>query len=185
MAGSPLLWRPSARAEATPLFIQTPNLPMQPVPTPHSPLPTPHPHYDTKAASTPTFSLFILPFSSPKALHTVSLTNPMPTVRLPLPLPLDISVAGALEIDMFADGSTKVLRHGVAAQVEFESKIRKWFITFQFQVLSSRRFQRWFDRVKLHRPTMAFFFMKWVLAAAVCGSTSGQGLNTRPLFGST
>jgi hypothetical protein len=46
-------------------------------------------------------------------------------------------------------------RHGVAAQVEIESVLLKQFTIFQFQALSSRRFQRGFDRVSLHRPTMA------------------------------
>ena len=48
-----------------------------------------------------------------------------------------------------------VLHHGVAAQVEIESKTCKHFIIFQFQALSSRCFERGFDRVNLHRPTMA------------------------------
>jgi len=42
---------------------------------------------------------------------------------------------------------------GVAAQVEIESKVGKRFITFQFRALISRRCQRGFDRVNLHRPT--------------------------------
>ena len=46
-----------------------------------------------------------------------------------------------------------VLRRGVVAQVEFESKFRKRFVMLQFQELNSRRFQRGFDRVNLHRLT--------------------------------
>ena len=42
---------------------------------------------------------------------------------------------------------------GVATQVEFESKTSKLFIIFQFQALSSRRFQHGFHRFDLHRPT--------------------------------
>jgi hypothetical protein len=45
--------------------------------------------------------------------------------------------------------------HGVAAQVESESKTRNWIIKFQCQALSSRHLQRGFQRVNLHRPTMA------------------------------
>jgi len=44
--------------------------------------------------------------------------------------------------------------HVVAAQVEIRSKTSKRLILFQFQALNSRRFQRKFDRVNLHRPTM-------------------------------
>ena len=41
-----------------------------------------------------------------------------------------------------------------AAQVEIETENSKQFIIFQFQVLSSRRFQLGFDRVNLHRLTL-------------------------------
>jgi len=41
-----------------------------------------------------------------------------------------------------------------AAQVEVESKTSKQFISFQFQAIYSWRFQRGFDRVNLHRPTV-------------------------------
>ena len=44
-------------------------------------------------------------------------------------------------------------RLGVAAQVEFESNVLKRFIMFQFQAISSRRFQSGFDWVNLHRLT--------------------------------
>ena len=44
--------------------------------------------------------------------------------------------------------------HDVAAQLEFESEVRRRFIILWFQALSSRRVQRGFDRVNLHRPTM-------------------------------
>jgi hypothetical protein len=40
----------------------------------------------------------------------------------------------------------------LAAQIEFETKVCKQIITFWFQALSSRRFQRGFDGVNLHRP---------------------------------
>jgi len=46
-------------------------------------------------------------------------------------------------------------RHGVAAQIKFESKNLKAVHHISVQALSSRRFQHGFDRVKLHRPTMA------------------------------
>jgi len=39
---------------------------------------------------------------------------------------------------------------GVVAQVEVESKTSKQIIVLWFQALRSRRFQRGFDRVKLH-----------------------------------
>jgi len=44
--------------------------------------------------------------------------------------------------------------HHVAAQVEIESKVLKRSIISQFQAMRSRRFQRGFDRVHLHRPTI-------------------------------
>jgi hypothetical protein len=47
------------------------------------------------------------------------------------------------------------VHHVVAAQVGFESKISKQFMIFQFQALRSRRFQREFDMVNQHRPTMS------------------------------
>jgi hypothetical protein len=43
--------------------------------------------------------------------------------------------------------------HGVATQVEFESKICKQYITLQLQAFRSRRFQHGFRRVNLHRLT--------------------------------
>ena len=42
-----------------------------------------------------------------------------------------------------------------AAQVEIECENRKQFIMLQVQAVSSRRIQRGFDRVNLHRPTSA------------------------------
>jgi hypothetical protein len=42
---------------------------------------------------------------------------------------------------------------GVAAQVGNCKQFFKHYVTFEFQVLSSRRFQREFDRVNLHRHT--------------------------------
>jgi hypothetical protein len=44
--------------------------------------------------------------------------------------------------DRIRDGKRVQNHHGVAAQVEIESKIRKQFMIFQFQAPSSRRFQR-------------------------------------------
>jgi len=47
------------------------------------------------------------------------------------------------------------LRRGclvVAAQVEIESIFLKRSVIFQFRALSSRRFQRGFDRFNMHRP---------------------------------
>ena len=44
--------------------------------------------------------------------------------------------------------------HGVAAQIEFESKVWKQSIMFQFQAPSSKRFQHGFHRVNPHRPAM-------------------------------
>jgi hypothetical protein len=41
----------------------------------------------------------------------------------------------------------------VAAQVEIESETWKQVIIFQVQAPNSRRFQRGFERVNLHRPT--------------------------------
>ena len=46
---------------------------------------------------------------------------------------------------------------GVAAQVEFESKILKQCITLELLGLTSRRFQLGFHRVNLHRPTVAWY----------------------------
>jgi len=46
-------------------------------------------------------------------------------------------------------------RRREATQVETDSKVLKRLITFQVQALSSRRFQRRFDRVKLHRLAVA------------------------------
>jgi hypothetical protein len=43
---------------------------------------------------------------------------------------------------------------GVAAQLKFESKNWKQYITLHFQELSSRRFQLGFHGVDLHRPTL-------------------------------
>jgi hypothetical protein len=42
----------------------------------------------------------------------------------------------------------------VEAHVGFESKVGKRYFIIQFQALSSRRFQRGFDGVNLHRPTL-------------------------------
>jgi len=44
--------------------------------------------------------------------------------------------------------------HDVAAQIEFESKVFKRITILYFQALDSRRFQRGFQRINLHRPTM-------------------------------
>jgi hypothetical protein len=46
-------------------------------------------------------------------------------------------------------------RRGVVAQVEFESRAPRRFITFQFQALRSGRFELGFHRVNLHRPAAA------------------------------
>jgi hypothetical protein len=43
---------------------------------------------------------------------------------------------------------------GLAAQVEFESRIGKQIILFEVQALSSRRFQHAFHRFNLHRLTL-------------------------------
>jgi hypothetical protein len=42
---------------------------------------------------------------------------------------------------------------GVAARVDFDSKVRKQVIILWSQAIRSRRFQRGFHRVNLHRPT--------------------------------
>ena len=67
----------------------------------------------------------------------------------------------------------------VAAQVEFESKVSKWSITFQLQALSSRRFQPGFDRVNLHRPTRVRYTAPTMSAKARTTATTAawfQGL---------
>jgi len=64
--------------------------------------------------------------------------------------------------------------------------MRKQFIIFQFQTLSSRRFQRGFDRVNLHRPTQeqvdALLFVRVGICVAIepprinrSGSDFGSG----------
>jgi len=60
-------------------------------------------------------------------------------VAPPAPAPAPAPTCGVLQV--------------VAAQVEFECRSRKQFITVEFQALSSRWFQLGFDRVNLHRPT--------------------------------
>jgi len=68
--------------------------------------------------------------------------------------------------------------HDVAAQVKFESKIRKQLITFKFQAFSFRRFQLVFDRVNLHRPTRRHmtnhlaYTWRWGLRS--CNSPAGR-----------
>jgi hypothetical protein len=61
---------------------------------------------------------------------------------------------------------------GVAVQVEIESKIEaelKAICNVLFQALSCRRFQRGFDRVNLHRPTLA------AITTCPCSRTGGPG----------
>jgi hypothetical protein len=57
------------------------------------------------------------------------------------------------KLEQEVHGEDGVLGQLLAAQVEFESNTRRQFIIFQFQALSSRRFQRGFDRGNLHRLT--------------------------------
>ena len=58
------------------------------------------------------------------------------------------------------------VRRGAAAQVEFESRSRNQFITFQFILLSSRRFQHGLDGVSLHRLTGGAYMERCGWAAA-------------------
>jgi len=70
----------------------------------------------------------------------------------------------------FVDGEVHAVggrygdRLGVAVQVDFESKYRRRYLISRFQALSSRRFQRGFDRVNLHRPTLVCFLPLSALA---------------------
>jgi hypothetical protein len=48
-----------------------------------------------------------------------------------------------------------------AAQVAFESRVRKRFTVLWLQALRSRRFQRGLNRVKLHRPTRSVGSGRW------------------------
>jgi hypothetical protein len=78
----------------------------------------------------------------------------------------------------------------VAAQVDFESRSRKKYITIWFQALSSKRFQLGFDRVNLHRPTAAAAAVLAVVSAASAATSAVvsdpvAGAYIRPLFSST
>ena len=78
-------------------------------------------------------------------------------------LEVECSYRGADSVRRFNDGRVRVLpchvlrpeerAQDVAAQDEFESKVRKQYIKFKFQALSSMRFQRGFHRVNPHHPT--------------------------------
>jgi len=59
---------------------------------------------------------------------------------------------GRLREDLLA---LNAAHQGVAAQVEFESKVCKRSMIFQYQGLGSRRFQLGFDMVNQHRRTRA------------------------------
>jgi hypothetical protein len=76
--------------------------------------------------------------------------------------------------------------HGVAAHVEFESKVRKRFHMFKVQALRFRRFQHGFDRFNLHRLTMGWSRPPARAAQATRNSMNpGAGTHTPPLFSST
>jgi hypothetical protein len=76
----------------------------------------------------------------------------------------------------------------VAAQIEFESKVREQFLMFWFQVLRSRRFQLGFYGVNLLRPTLTSLVYRRAGANSLgLGSPASlrPGAYTRPLFSST
>jgi len=58
-----------------------------------------------------------------------------------------------LDEGALADAGGAGDHHGVAPRAAFESKFPKRFIVIQLQAHCSRRFQRGFDGVILHRPT--------------------------------
>jgi hypothetical protein len=66
--------------------------------------------------------------------------------------------------------------HGVAAQVEVESKTSKQINTSLCQALKSWRFQRLFHRVNLHRPTTAAAFS--VSSSAAAAVPAARGLHS-------
>ena len=76
-------------------------------------------------------------------------------VHAPLRLQLEQVLLPRAERRQLQDLARRVHLLGVAAQVKFESRSWKQFIIFQFQVLSSWRLQRGFDRFDLQRPTLA------------------------------
>jgi hypothetical protein len=64
--------------------------------------------------------------------------------------------------------SARWLRHGVAAQLEIESKVFNWrIITSQFQVISTRRCQRGFHAVDQHHPTTLIHHQVVAIVSAV------------------